>query len=159
MESNSIVAEQLFIGPSKPYMVPVADKHTDDERTSLLANEDAGKFGDVDRPDLRSTQQRCAYGSSFIRIYPAIYNPKASDDGRSHSLNADPVTGVLWGLSPLQQIYNLWFWLPQLFLTVYMLLINYEIATVYDQILFYTGSSETAEKLTNFSYCRCRLLA
>lgn len=61
----------------------------------------------------------------------------------------DPITGVLWGRTALQQIFTSWFWLPQLFLTCYMLRINYEIATVFDQVLYYTNEITVAEKVTD----------
>lgn len=65
------------------------------------------------------------------------------------STEQDPITGLLWGKTALQQIQSSWFWLPQLFLTTYMLRINYEIATVFDQVLYYTDDLSLAEKVTD----------
>lgn len=99
------------------------------------------------------------YDSSFSRIYDHIdtYDPtsggtkarRGSRDGDDHRALPDPITGVLWGQSAFQQICTLWFWLPQLFLICYMLRINYEIATVYDQVYYYTSDADLAQKITD----------
>ena len=61
----------------------------------------------------------------------------------------DPITGALWGKSARSQIASLWFWLAQAFLVCYMLRINFYIATVADQVLYYTSDSELAARLTD----------
>jgi hypothetical protein len=125
------------------------DISTADEQTPLL-QDDVEDGTNVSRPTLEA-HHSSFYDSSFSRIHYAI---DAAKDGTynetSHKdINKDPITGKLWGQTALQQIATLYFWLPQLFLICYMLRINYEIATVYDQVLYYTNDGDLAQKVTD----------
>lgn len=100
------------------------------------------------------TRASSAFDSSFSRVYFTENDSKfqqidESDEDGKELHERDAITGVLWGQPAWKQIWTTWFWLPQLFLTCYMLRINYEIATVFDQVLYYTGKLDLAEKLTD----------
>lgn len=170
--------EQIFLAPSEAYALPSAeDLVGPDEQTPLLQNDSQIEHDhSPTRPKVLQSRRKSNFDSSFSRVY--FSNDSAThfgkrpltedspseaggydndeDDENSRFIKGnlpggeqDPITGVLWGKTALQQICTLWFWLPQLFLTCYMLRINYEIATVFDQVLYYTKDMSIAGKVTD----------
>lgn len=147
-----------------------------DEQTPLLANQGTDENDRLVRPKVLQERRKSTFDSSFSRVYfsndSATHFKRALPEDDEDALDTydnndmndadgvgagkavtladqDPITGVLWGKTAFQQICTSWFWLPQLFLTCYMLRINYEIATVFDQVLYYTNRIELAEKVTD----------
>lgn len=143
-----------------------------DEQTPLLREEVQDSEDQPTRPKVLQERRRSNFDSSFSRVYfsndsathfgkRGLPESEGEDEDEQNSAVAttkiprkpeglhDPITGVLWGKTAFQQICTWWFWLPQLFLTCYMLRINYEIATVFDQVLYYTNDLSVAEKVTD----------
>ena len=133
-----------------------AEKDEDpSEETALLADSDGANDSSSRPPLLGSDRRPSHYDSSFSRIYGTVdaydstHKGSTAPAGQVEQGNADPITGKLWGRSALSQIGTLWFWIPQLFLIVHMLRINYYIATVSDQVYFYTRDEALSQKLTD----------
>ncbi|KAL7008445.1 hypothetical protein EMMF5_002174 [Cystobasidiomycetes sp. EMM_F5] len=144
-----------------------------DERTPLVAEADANRsmtYGSAlpsannsmlrvgsayRRPNGGIHRKPSVYDSQFSRMLDAedgwaakpVADANISKDGGS--AHSDPITGVLWGRAALEQIKTSWFWLAQAFLVCYMLRINFYIATVADQVYFYTADAQLASKLTD----------
>jgi len=167
-----IIVEQIFLAPSEAYVLPTADDFIADEQTPLLHDETSENNDSLTRPKVLEQRRKSNFDSSFSRVYfsndSATHFGKrnlaggsderdSDDEDNENALDIaklpggeqDPITGVLWGRTAMQQIFTSWFWLPQLFLTCYMLRINYEIATVFDQVLYYTNEITVAEKVTD----------
>jgi hypothetical protein len=174
--ARRIILEQILLAPSEAYVLPAVEDFVADEQTPLLRDGTSAENNDssLTRPKGLQERRRSNFDSSFSRVYfsndsethfgkrrLAESDEAASDDNEDNETMAattntkspggeqDPITGVLWGRTALQQIFTSWFWLPQLFLTCYMLRINYEIATVFDQVLYYTNEVTVAEKVTD----------
>lgn len=173
----SIIVEQLILAPSTAYQLPAPEDVLIDvnEQTPLLNNEGSDDNDRLVRPKVLQQRRTSNFDSSFSRVYfsndSATHFKRALPEDDEDALDTydddndgvpngsgkkgkvvedqDPITGVLWGKTAFQQICTSWFWLPQLFLTCYMLRINYEIATVFDQVLYYTNELELAEKVTD----------
>lgn len=151
-----IFVQQLVLAPREAYVRSPAEKDEDpSEETALLADSDAANDSSSRPPLLGSDRRPSHYDSSFSRIYGTVdaydstHKGSAAPAGQVEQGNADPITGKLWGRSALSQIGTLWFWIPQLFLIVHMLRINYYIATVSDQVYFYTRDEALSQKLTD----------
>jgi hypothetical protein len=158
-----IILEQIFLAPAKAYVLPAVEDYLADEQTPLLREQAEADEGSPSRPKTLQHRNTSGFDSSFSRVYFSNdssthfrknRSTAAEDDEVATSEDVpgdelDAVTGVLWGKTAWQQIWTWWFWLPQLFLTCYMLRINYEIATVFDQVLYYTGELSLAEKVTD----------
>lgn len=171
--------EQIFLAPSEAYALPTADDLVGpNEQTPLLHNESGiENEQSPSRPKVLQSRRRSNFDSSFSRVYFSndsathfkkravpenatdadMYDDNDDDEIENSQMvrgelpggEQDPITGVLWGKTAFQQICTSWFWLPQLFLTCYMLRINYEIATVFDQVLYYTKDMSIAGKVTD----------
>lgn len=156
---NSIFMQQLVLAPREAYVRTPAENDADlSEETALLADSDGANDSSANnsRPPLLGSDRRPShYDSSFSRIYGTLdaydstHKGSSAPAGQVEQGNADPITGKLWGRSALSQIGTLWFWIPQLFLIVHMLRINYYIATVSDQVYFYTRDGDLSQNLTD----------
>lgn len=170
-----IIVEQILLAPSKAYALPTADNTLPDEQTPLLPDASRNETDDsLTRPKVLQQRRRSNFDSSFSRVYFSNDSEthfrrkpltEESDESAMHggnedeititkghaapNIKQDPITGILWGRTAMQQIFTSWFWLPQLFLTCYMLRVNYEIATVFDQVFYYTKDMSVAEKVTD----------
>ena len=162
---------QVFFGCPKPYTRESSEKSENEETSPLLGNasglnDGRGDYGGIanERDSLLRVNSRVqSRNASALHRHPSFhdsqfsrlldvqdqYDGKLATEGDTSLSHDDPITGALWGKSARSQIASIWFWLAQAFLVCYMLRINFYIATVADQVLYYTSDPELAARLTD----------
>lgn len=138
-----LIAQQLAFGPSQSYLRPAPEPTpAPPERPSPRVRRSASG---TRRP---SASRRMS--SSFSRRSYGI--PDAAEDHEIKQLldkRDDGITGALFGRGVAKQILSSWWLVMEVMVIIHMTRINWYLATVNTQLVFYTGAADVASKLTD----------
>ncbi|KAL7419783.1 hypothetical protein Q5752_005699 [Cryptotrichosporon argae] len=87
--------------------------------------------------------------SAFSRVSYGLADGADDDEVVAKLDKGDGIVGVLFGMSVREQIASSWFWTMQIMILVHMTRINWYLATVNAQLVYYTGDVVLADKLTD----------
>ncbi|KAK4689168.1 hypothetical protein P7C73_g923, partial [Tremellales sp. Uapishka_1] len=136
-----LILQQTFFAPSTAYSRPLPQSTT-------ILDED----GDPLRPSPHPVQTDAEenFASSFSRVSYNVY-AGADDDEVKELLqkgNGDGIVGAMFGEGVVGQVKSSWFWAMEFMILVHMTRINWYLATVNTQLIYYTGQENLAETLT-----------